>query len=247
MKPLASLFCTFALAASAFAAENDSLITFSTKGPDAYADGTVVLDGESYALVWTKTGVSFAGFLADGTVADAENSACLVTVPYAKDGHCPTICFQLSAALAETYADGTFSIYLLDTRIADGNGGYKVGGIQKSVNGFGAVTDGVAATAGISGGADAAGVSVTTVSDLPADMPKPVIKGIQLVDGYVHITVERTVPYLKYNLTAGDTPAELGETADAPKSGDATENLIFIAPADGDSGFFSVKGKGQLD
>ena len=89
---------------------------------------------------------------------------------------------------------------------------------------------------------------MTAVADLPADMPKPVIKDIKLVDGYVHITVESTVPYLKYNVVGGDTPADVEvEAASAPKSGDATQEIIFIAPADGDSGFFRVQGKGQLD
>ena len=39
------------LCAGAFAAQNDALVSFSTPGPDKYADGTTVLDGEYYAIV----------------------------------------------------------------------------------------------------------------------------------------------------------------------------------------------------
>lgn len=244
MKRLAPLFCAIALSAPVFAAQNDTLITFSTKGPDTYADGSTVLDGETYALVWVKDGATFAGFLADGSVADAENSACVITVPYAKDGCCPPICFQVSAG---KYEGGSFAIYLLDTRIADGEGGYKVGGRGKAINGCGEVASNFAssvAPASASGGS----IAVTNVSDLPADMPKPVIKDIKMVDGYVHITVSSTVPYLKYNVLGGDTPADVdAETDSNPKTGDAAQEIIFIAPADGDSGFFRVQGKGQLD
>ena len=243
MKRLIPLFCAIALSAPVFAAQNDSLITFSTKGPDTYADGTTVLDGESYALVWVKDGATFAGFLADGSVADPDNSASVITVPYAKDGRCPPICFQVSAG---KYEGGTFAIYLLDTRVADGEGGYKVGGRGKAVNGFGEIAE--TAVGAAPGSTRAGSVGVTAVADLPADMPKPVIKDIKLVDGYVHITVESTVPYLKYNVVGGDTPADVEvEAASAPKSGDAAQEIIFIAPADGDSGFFRVQGKGQLD
>ena len=47
---------------------DDTLITFSTNGaePDRYADGQIVLDGECYALVWSKDGV-FDGLKADGS------------------------------------------------------------------------------------------------------------------------------------------------------------------------------------
>ena len=40
---------------AAFGAANDTILVFSTKGPDTYADGTSVLDGERYALVSQRT------------------------------------------------------------------------------------------------------------------------------------------------------------------------------------------------
>ena len=56
-----------AIACVAGAGTDDTLIAFSTKGPDRYADGTTVLDGECYALVWSIDG-NFDGFSADGRI-----------------------------------------------------------------------------------------------------------------------------------------------------------------------------------
>lgn len=246
MKRFATLFCALALAAPVFAAVNDSVVTFSTKGPDTYGDGATVLDGEYYALVWVKDGATFAGFNADGTVVDPDTSASLIAVPCAKDGHCPTICYQISAALVEQYTGGSFSVWLLDTRIADGLGGTKVGGIAKTVNGYGQVGSSLAAGSGIAGSTDAGAVTVTDLSTLPADMPKPVIKAMEIVDGYVYITVEGTVPYLQYNVAASVEPAVAdGEEVDVPQTGDVDQDILLIAPADGDSGFFRVQGSRQ--
>ena len=54
-----------------FAGITDYVATFSTPGPDRYADGTVVADGECYALVWSPKGSTFAGFSADGTTVSS--------------------------------------------------------------------------------------------------------------------------------------------------------------------------------
>ena len=51
----------------AFASIDDKVLKFSSSGPDRYADGSIVVDGECYALVWSPKGRSFAGFNADGT------------------------------------------------------------------------------------------------------------------------------------------------------------------------------------
>ena len=51
-------------------AEASTLLTVSSTGPDCYADGSPVVDGEYYALVSIDSGANFAGFAADGTVVD---------------------------------------------------------------------------------------------------------------------------------------------------------------------------------
>ncbi len=241
MKRFATLACALALAAPVFAAQNDPLVFFSTQGPDTYGDGATVLDGEYYALVWVKSGADFAGFQADGALVDPDNSVCLLKAGLAQNGRCPTVAFQLPAEFVDTHKDGTYGVWLLDTRIADGDGGTVVGGIAKSVNGYGKVAS---ATPGATVSADA--VSVTSLSALPAGTPKPVIKAMEVKDGYVFITVEGTVPYLQYNVAADSTPAlDAAEEADVPQTGDADQDILLIAPADGDSGFFRVEGSRQ--
>ena len=58
MKRLTMMLGVAGLAVASFAAVDDTLISFSTPGPDKYADGTDVLAGECYALVWSKDGVN---------------------------------------------------------------------------------------------------------------------------------------------------------------------------------------------
>ena len=73
------------LAAAAFpllAGQDNLLATFSTKGPDCYADGTVVKDGECYALVWTHTNAVFQGITVDGkAVGSQDENRVLCIVP----------------------------------------------------------------------------------------------------------------------------------------------------------------------
>ena len=56
------------------AAQDDALLAFSTRGPDRYADGTSVLEGEVYALVWVRNGFEFKGVDMNGAAVDAENT-----------------------------------------------------------------------------------------------------------------------------------------------------------------------------
>ncbi len=60
-------------------------LSISTEGPDYYADGTSVLVGESYLLVYVKEGATFAGVKSDGTLVDTEGNA-IVTKATAVEG-----------------------------------------------------------------------------------------------------------------------------------------------------------------
>lgn len=234
-------------AVATFGAANDLTIMFSSKGPDRYADGTVVKDGECYALVWTKTGTAFAGFAADGTVVDGVNSAVLLTAPIARDGKCPTVVFELDAALAEKYVGGSFGVYLLDTRDARGRVmGVGADGRAKAVNGYGATAEtseaGTVAEAGPMKSVASEGcVRVTAVSAVPADAPRPRIKSIKVEGGYVYVTVANTVPYLQYGLSEGKTPSALTISSEtSPVQGESSGDVILVSPAKGGSGFFRV-------
>ena len=252
------LHASFFMAATLFAAANDTLISFSTPGPDTYADGTTVKDGECYALVWTKTGATFAGLAADGKVVDATNSAVLVYAPVAKDGRCPTVVFELDAEIASQYADGGYGVYLLDTRLANGKvGGVGANGKPVAVNGYGDVA--AASLPHQEGGSisslarqDASStVSVTTKSALPADAPKPQITSIRIVGANVVLTVKNTLPCLQYKAAevavGGDVPGaptagsqEVSPCQPTQGAASTDEEITVIVPKKGDSGFFTV-------
>lgn len=135
-------------ATTASASQNNVLITFSTQGPDTYEDGTPVLDGERYALVWTKSKTEFGGFTADGKVVSPTDKL-VAMLPCAKGGHCPEVAIEIdSAFVAAQYSGGTFTLYLLDSRetaaaLADSNGN----NVPKRINKLAPVTAGSIANA----------------------------------------------------------------------------------------------------
>lgn len=103
--------CVLAIASMATAAMN-TVLTFSTVGPDKYADGNRVEEGECYALVWTDDVEGFA-MAEDGT---ATGGKVVLVAPVAEDGRCPLVKLNLEASVASEYANGVWGVYLLDTR-----------------------------------------------------------------------------------------------------------------------------------
>lgn len=183
-----------------FGAADDLLLSFSTKGPDTYSDGSVVMDGECYALVWTKNGCDFGGFAADGTLV-SDNDKLVIVAPVARGGHCPQTLFQISASYASTLNGGVYSLYLLDTRVS--KNGYTtpsgtVNGKPKFINGYTGVADGntVASSSSTTGNvtlrenAKAGKQRVMTCASAPKDLTQPRIKAIKIVDGKVMLTVQ---------------------------------------------------------
>ena len=260
------LFMVFgSVALGVFAAQNDTLITFSTMGPDYYKDGTtLVKDGECYALVWTKSGATFAGFLADGSLVDEENSKCIGFADVAENYRCPPTTFHLSPKLVAALGAGSFAVYLLDTRDVNGN----VLGLAKdvsgkvtkvnAVNGYGAVKDADGAVVNITtGSTEANGSSVSTLSssaataaqvqnntELPGDLPGE-IKAIHIENGKVKITVANSARYAQYNLNQGLTPDAIidNPVADKAIQGDDTGDieLEYEIKNDAKSGFFRLR------
>lgn len=97
-----------------FGSINDQVFIIGQKygHKDTYSDGTTVIDGEKYALVWTTNGVEFAGFNSDGTLVDANSSKIVAFIP-AKNGRLGPTLVQVSN---DAYKNGTYSVSLLDTR-----------------------------------------------------------------------------------------------------------------------------------
>ena len=244
MKKILFAMVSAALAGAAFAAANDTLITFSTKGPDMYADNSDVLPGECYALVFDRDGEPFA-VAADGTTTGGE---IVLVAPVARKGRCPKVLFEVDAALAaKKYSTGgSWKVYLLDTRRYGANGTALAplkDGRPTLVNAAGVVCD--AAITLSSGAQNRVAVdgstTAATASELPAGFDKqPKIAGIDFVGDQVFVTVENTVPYLAYDLSEGGAPDDVSERVNDPRTGGDDGTVILVAPKREGGSFFRV-------
>lgn len=225
-------------ATAAFAAANDILITFSTPGPDKYADGTTVMDGERYALCWST---DFDAFKVnpDGT---AENGEIVLSAPVAKNGRCPTIMFEIDAdyAVEKNFASGKWAVYMLDTRRFAKDGAVSSVGAAGKVNTFGLV--GTSVSVGTCSVGSLAGATGETTS-IAGTVAAPEITGIKVDGGKVFVTV-KGAPYLGYGLVAGATPDAVTsnvEGATSTPTGDEEVTIVTEAKAGGE--FFKANRK----
>ena len=247
MKRLMTMVGVAGLAVASFAAVDDTLISFSTPGPDKYADGTDVLPGECYALVWSADG-QFDGIKADGTTVDPADKVVLVA-QVAKKGtngtYCPPLLYQVDAELAKTLEKGVYAVYLLDTRVAAADGAIAVGGVDengalKAVNSYGSVSAGTTAAAGGSAAITKAettavgGAAVATLVEVEA----PVITAIKPNGTKITISTSGLSPVVDYKVVTGAKPGEVATELDA--KADANGNFTFEKPANG--AFFKVIG-----
>ena len=232
-----------ALAASAaFSAVNDMMITFSTPGPDTYADGKAVMDGERYALCWSKDFSQFK-INPDGTATGGE---VVLVAPKASGGRCPTVVFEVNADYYDRkgFKDGKWAVYLLDTRRfttdSDGKLVVTLAGNSKTVNTSGMVGGAVSVKTGSAAGLTGIAGAATTATGVVAE---PKITGIRVYEGNVYVTV-KGAPYLAYGLTAGDTPAKV-DTAVGDATADATgeEEVTIVTPVKAGGEFFKVERK----
>ena len=251
MKRLMTMLGVAGMAVASFAAVNDTLISFSTPGPDKYADGTDVLPGECYALVWSADG-QFDGIKADGTTVDPADKVVLVA-PVAKQGaagtYCPPLLYQVDAAVAEALAGGTYAVYLLDTRVTTADGKVAVGGVDekgalKAVNSYGSVSGDTEAAAGTTAVATAkttavGGASIATLVEIET----PVITAIKPNGTKITISTAGLSPVVDYKVVTGAKPGEISTELDA--KADANGDFTFEQPANG--AFFKVIGVRKFD
>ena len=233
-------------AMSGFAAQNDLLVTLSAKEKLTYKNNEKVND-EVVALVWTPQGATFGGFLADGSLRGADSKVLARIV--VKNGLFETTTFQIDAALAEQMklAQGTFSLYLLDTRDAAGktvveNGATDLAKAVIPVNYTAKILEGSveASAGGVATSIESAGTaSGKIVAEGLAELPvsieelKPIIKSVKVEDGKFKVTIEKAVPYMGYSLLAGETPAktDMKPTGSKPVSG-STKEIVLEYPID---------------
>jgi hypothetical protein len=239
-KTLSAIAALFAVSA-AFGAANDTLLTFSTPGVDRYADGRRVLDGECYALVWTKDGATFGGIAADGKLLSADDKLVIVA-PVAKNGKCPATVLEIDAEIAPTYEGGTFGLYLLDTRIVAADGKTALApfenGFPKVVNAIGA-GEGAARDGGAAGIGNVAAKGAVSLGEVGvrSEIESPTITSIKIEGASVTLEVEGMSPAADYFVVPGSTPSAFAPALDAKSEG---STFKFEKPAD--ASFFKVIG-----
>ena len=243
----------------AFASIDDKVLRFSSPGPDCYADGTVVADGECYALVWSPKGKSFAGFNADGTPVSSADRVVLAA-SLAQGGRCRDALFEIPA---EEYAElegGEWAVCLVDTRKANGVPAGVKNNAPLRVNRWGVVDVGVKiepkeasgmspdtspakATRGLLAAPVPDGACAGTLSAVPDSVKPPRITGLDVVDstGEVWLEVADTVPFLSYTIISGSEPGNLEEDGCAEKVDGKNGAKISIGTAQSsDCRFFKV-------
>jgi len=220
-------------------------LSFSTPGPDTYADGTPVLVGETYLLVYVKAGAAFQGLYTDGTLVDPENNRIAARAAAVAGAKCGFNAIQYPAELFP--AGGSWAIVVLDTRTAAG----AVGGLVAG-QGVGAAPTGAASALSTSlnavDGATATGLSASAPTRSPADTPAPEITAVQPNGNAVNVrfknfkagalyevqsttdlagewqTVAQRIQVEKQNVVQGVNGAELPATAQVP----ATDKVRFF-------------------
>lgn len=234
------------LALALQAGYDDFLVYYSTTGNDRYSDGSLVKDGECYALVYTRPGFTFAGFAADGRAASPESSDIAIMAPVAKGHRCPPTLFQVARAYADARTEGVWEVFLVDTRNAEGEPtGLDAQGRVQRVNGWrrveGRVRGAKGGNSSMANFADllqdtSAGRLESGASVLPPDAPLPRITDIKVVDGRVELQVADTVPYLTYDVSGAETPAKLKgrkrHLAKSAKDGRAGAPIKLEVPVD---------------
>lgn len=244
MKKCALFFAAAAMTAGAFAGL-PSYVMFSSTGPDKYADGTPVLDGEVYALVWTESGCEFAGFNANGTLVNPVTSKLVSAAAIATGYHCPPVMYMLTGENSDLDKAGSFSVYLMDTRVKTATGETSVAGLDANgkvvVN---AVNTTTAVATAVKGGtfasSDAAPAAGAVVTAVPTNAPQPTITAVKVVGGQVIVKVANTVPYLQYGISAGKTPSQLDQTDLVDGVNGTAEGLTLIVDDPAENRFFKV-------
>ena len=254
----AAVVCAVLMAHAVFASARDRLLSFSSYGPDRYADGSLVVDGECYALVWSPAGTSFSGFNADGTPVSADDRV-ILAAPFAEGGKCRECAFQVPDAEYKELKGGEWAVCLVDTRSIYGDPLGAKDGRPLRVNSWGIVKSGVKIDASASGGEsqiaslkgaaasgnrNQSGASPARANrrvKVPNSAKKPRITAMDFTGGVVRLTVADTEPYLTYTISSGDTPADLAEDYAAEVvDGVSNSQVEIAAPKTATRRFFKI-------
>ena len=245
------LFCAVAVLAGGLFAGESLKFLFRSTG-DTYADGSPVLDGEVYTLVWVADGASFEGFKADGSLVNpvANEITCITD---AENGGCDVL-FIVEGADAKT--NGTYQVFMLDTRVnstgEDGAVVTTVKGVDDdgnilSVNGYAPVVSAVFTTLSHdlvrSDPFEGNGGGGMVASALPeGEVPQPSISAVTVEkDGSVTIDVANTVPYVQYTISGGASVGAISQKGIATVlNGNAGGTIRLRVANPGECKFFKV-------
>ena len=242
--------------ALAFGGVDNKVITFSTPGPDKYADGSTVRKGEFYALVWTRNGVTEKlALTAEGKVVGSEaDYRVLLKAPVATaNGHCPFVQFELDEDFyaEKGLANGTLAVYLLDTRKfkadADGvlvkeDGRFVVEscGVEGNpVRGYGDTGATIALSDGGSSAAAPGAVATGSRSKAPT---KAHFSKIEVLGDNVYLHVKGASPSMLYGVTSGQRPNALADDGER-RYGKPNGEMIIVRQAKADGEFFNLEEK----
>ena len=244
MKKTLSLISGLLVAATMFGAEVKDQLTLamSTPGPDTYADGSPVLVGETYLLVYVKQGAVFGGVQTDGSLVDPLNNVIVTSGQAVEGAKCGYKAIQYPAA---TYPEGgSWVIVVLDTRKADGT----LGGLV-AAQGASAASGAVSALSlGAAGGTAAAGLSAADPAPSPAGTPQPEIAAVQVGDGRVNLRIKNFSDTALYEVQSATSlnggwqtvASRVQATTQSIVQGDAGAELRTDVPAVGTVRFFKV-------
>lgn len=228
------------LSATALFATEYAAVSFSSSGTDTYADGTLVPDGEVYALVWSAG--EFAGFNADGSLKNPEDAVFPVTL---KKGE--GVVFNLPAD-SKFVTGGTLAAYLIDTRkIAEdgtktvsGLTGGKLAYVAESAK-FDQVVKPQTGATPVEVAAGETTKEAAEKSELPAGAPIPVIANMEVAGEKIILTVQNTAPYATYVAEGGATIGAKEQIGAAVTGNGGTIKLVY--PKTAETAFITVIAK----
>jgi len=238
-KTIAFLFAGL-VASVGFAGMNNLTVSFKAD-KITYADGTPALDGECCALVHVAKGKTLTTINANGTA----NAGCkfLMCAPAIRaGGRVPRTLLQVDESLVPS--SGTIELVFLDTRryktAEDGTILPEVDAVGFSntgvINGFVTAASNVG---GNQGAANVSGLKIEIESGTPANCPDPKITNIRVVGDKVFITVENTVPYMKYEVGSGSAPDNI-QGDGAARYGSEKGSIVIIKDAKPEGEMFGV-------
>lgn len=223
----------------AAAGTDQTILTFSTSGADRYCDGSVVADGECYALVFTKSGSVFAGFKADGSLVNPADDLLVAVAPLAVDGHCKRTAFIIDSNYYKKHSDDKKAVYLLDTRCAGGRPAGLVNGRLVRVRNYSAVPDmslnvrQVQKTAATSASGYRPSPLVANKHSDMTGVPRPQITKVWIDGENMYVNVAKTVSNVTYGLKGGQVVNALNagvESEEVDGAATATETITMSVP-----------------